>query len=49
MARSVRVQIRILLIAENMRKTHVQMKLPNTEFEEYRIYFAIYLAVKGKI
>lgn len=28
-----------------MRKTHVQRKLQNTEFEEYQIY----LAVKGKI
>ena len=30
-----------------MRETHVQMKLP--EFEEYQIYFAIYLATKSKI
>lgn len=35
----------ITIIAENTRKTHVQMTLPNTEFDKYRIY----LAMKGKI
>lgn len=35
----------IKIIAESMRKTHVLVILPNTEFDKYQIY----LAVKGKI